>query len=116
MNAHVGAAVAEKHPHEVTGDGAVGPVGILRLAETVETVEVVDAVGVAKPRPEKRSKACASLWRFEQVANRTTACRALVTLGWKPKIAGAAVDAAIAEIGADLPLDPLIRAALQRCK
>jgi hypothetical protein len=31
---------------------------------------------------------------------------------WKPRIAMAAVDAAIAELGPELALDPLIRAAL----
>jgi hypothetical protein len=46
----------------------------------------------------------------------TTACKALIALGWKPKIATAAVDAAIADLGPDLALDPWIRAALQRCR
>jgi hypothetical protein len=47
---------------------------------------------------------------------RKTACLALTTLGWKPKIAGAAVDSALAELGAGLGLDSLIRAALQHCR
>jgi hypothetical protein len=67
-------------------------------------------------RTEQRPTAETSISRFDLVEKRTTAYVALVTLGWKKPVAGAAVDAAIAELGADLPLDPLIRAALQRCK
>jgi Holliday junction resolvasome RuvABC DNA-binding subunit len=47
---------------------------------------------------------------------RSTACLALESLGWKTSIAKAAVDAALAELGPELALDPLIRAALQRCR
>jgi hypothetical protein len=68
------------------------------------------------PLSEQRPKAETSISRFALVEKRTTACLALVTLGWKKTVAGPAVDAALAELGADLTLDPLIRAALQRCK
>jgi hypothetical protein len=44
------------------------------------------------------------------------ACCALTTMGWKPRIAEAAVDAALAELGPAVALDPLIRTALQRCR
>jgi hypothetical protein len=40
----------------------------------------------------------------------------LTSLGWKSKVAGAAVDAALAELGTGPALDPLIRAALQHCR
>jgi hypothetical protein len=54
--------------------------------------------------------------RVGEMDTRSTAQLALESLGWKPRIARAAVDAAIAELGPELALDPLIRAALQRCR
>ncbi|MDQ3337015.1 MAG: HNH endonuclease [Myxococcota bacterium] len=52
---------------------------------------------------------------FEVAATRTQARDALVGLGWKPTIARAAVDEAIARIGHDPPLEELIREALRCC-
>jgi hypothetical protein len=46
---------------------------------------------------------------------RTQARAALAGLGWKPAIAHAAVDAAVAAHGADLTLDRLIFESLRRC-
>ena len=46
---------------------------------------------------------------------RTQARAALTTLGWKPAVVHAAVDAAVAAHGADLTLDRLIFASLRRC-
>jgi hypothetical protein len=40
---------------------------------------------------------------------------ALVQLGWKPAIARAATDAAIAALGPDAPLERMVREALQQC-
>jgi hypothetical protein len=54
--------------------------------------------------------------RTDDTNTRSTAWLALESLGWKPTIAKAAVDAALAELGPELALDPLIRAALQRCR
>jgi hypothetical protein len=54
--------------------------------------------------------------RTDDTDTRSTAWLALESLGWKPTIARAAVDAALAELGHELALDPLIRAALQRCR
>jgi Holliday junction resolvasome RuvABC DNA-binding subunit len=46
---------------------------------------------------------------------RTQARDALVSLGWKPFVARAAVDEAIAACGSGLSLEVLIREALRRC-
>jgi Holliday junction resolvasome RuvABC DNA-binding subunit len=54
--------------------------------------------------------------RSDDTDTRSTAWLALKSLGWKPTIAQAAVDAALAELGPEPGLDPLIRAALQRCR
>ncbi len=43
------------------------------------------------------------------------AIAALTGLGWKRAIARRAVETAARELGADTPLEPLIRRALQRC-
>jgi hypothetical protein len=53
--------------------------------------------------------------RFAQVASRTQARAALVTMGWKASIASAAVDQAQAELPSDATLEALIRAALRCC-
>jgi hypothetical protein len=53
--------------------------------------------------------------RFEQAAVRTQARDALVGLGWKPAIASAAVDAALASGDERASLEGLIREALRRC-
>ncbi len=39
----------------------------------------------------------------------------LTGLGWKPAVARRAVEQAARELGPDIPLEPLIRRALQRC-
>jgi hypothetical protein len=72
---------------------------------------------VAQPRAavaEPTSQGAAP--RADEMDTRSTARLALESLGWKPRIAKAAVDAAILELGPELALDPLIRAALQRCR
>jgi hypothetical protein len=51
----------------------------------------------------------------EKSATRADAKAALVGLGWKPATAAAAVDSALAELGADPPLERLIYLALSRC-
>lgn len=54
--------------------------------------------------------------RYEQAEHRAMAVTALKTLGWKPKTAGLAVDAALEELGPEASLEALIRGALQRCR
>jgi len=49
------------------------------------------------------------------VTMRTQARDALVGLGWKIAIAGAAVDAAYAQVGSEVSIPTLIREALRRC-
>jgi hypothetical protein len=53
--------------------------------------------------------------RFAQVASRTQARAALVTMGWKASIASAAVDQAQAQLPPDATLEAVIRAALRCC-
>ncbi len=77
------------------------------LASSAPAVLRTDA---REPRPRRES----SRSRFEQAEQRTTACTALRSLGYKT--AAAAVDAALDELGPELALEPLIRAALQRCR
>ena len=52
---------------------------------------------------------------FGLVAVRTQARDALVGLGWKVAIAGAAVQEAYARVGTAATIDVLIREALRRC-
>jgi hypothetical protein len=52
---------------------------------------------------------------FEKVELRTLACGAIRRLGWKPSVAAAAVDAALAEIGDDVTVEVLLRSALPKC-
>ena len=53
--------------------------------------------------------------KLSVVTLRTQARDALVGLGWKNVIAGAAVDEALAHVGGDPSIDVLIREALRRC-
>jgi hypothetical protein len=53
---------------------------------------------------------------YGKVELRTLACSAIRRLGWKPSIAAAAVDAVLAQLSSDIPLEDLIRAALPRCR
>jgi hypothetical protein len=53
--------------------------------------------------------------RFDAAVARTQARDALVGLGWKPVVARAAVDEAIAACGSGLSLEVLIRESLRRC-
>jgi len=53
--------------------------------------------------------------KFAAVVVRTQAREALVGLGWKIAIAGAAVNEACAQLGTDVSIDVLIREALRRC-
>ncbi|HEY4060239.1 MAG TPA: HNH endonuclease [Kofleriaceae bacterium] len=50
---------------------------------------------------------------FHDASLRADAISAMQTLGWKPQIATHAVDTALAKIGANRPLDEILRAALQ---
>jgi Holliday junction resolvasome RuvABC DNA-binding subunit len=60
-------------------------------------------------RPNEPGHALAS------AITRTQSCDALVGLGWKPVIARAAVDDAIVHVGAEAPLEVVIKEALRRC-
>ncbi|MBA3454534.1 MAG: hypothetical protein H0T42_15700, partial [Deltaproteobacteria bacterium] len=53
--------------------------------------------------------------RFEDARMRSQARDALAGLGWKPGIARAAVDEAIAHVGIDVRIEQLIHEALRRC-
>jgi hypothetical protein len=53
--------------------------------------------------------------KLDIAINRTQARDALVGLGWKPLVARAAVEEAIAACGSGLPLEVLIRESLRRC-
>lgn len=53
--------------------------------------------------------------RFGHAVMQTEARDALVGLGWKPGIARAAVEEACAHVGTEVPIERLIREALQRC-
>ena len=53
--------------------------------------------------------------KLDEATLRVQAKTALTTMGWKPAIARAAVDAAIAAHGEDLPLGRLIFESLRRC-
>jgi hypothetical protein len=61
------------------------------------------------------SARAAAVSKLDTVILRTQAKAALVGLGWKPAIAGAAVAAAAVEHGADLTLERLIFESLRRC-
>jgi Holliday junction resolvasome RuvABC DNA-binding subunit len=52
---------------------------------------------------------------FDATVTRTQARDAVVALGWKPHIAKAAIRDACAAIGDLVPVEVLIREALQRC-
>ena len=71
----------------------------------------------AKPRvlDEDVTRGGPTASRFAQVASRTQARTALVTMGWKPSIASAAVDQAQAQLPDDATLEAVIRAALRHC-
>jgi hypothetical protein len=104
------------------GDGA--DLGAVYVAEnlrahvdaTAASGSAISTTSVLKPAREPTGRPGSSRSRFPDVKHRTTACTALTTLGYKPKAAGAAVDAALAELGTELELETLIRAALQRCQ
>ena len=64
-------------------------------------------------QPAATSEAVRS--RFGDAAMRAQARDALAGLGWKPGIARAAVDDAIAHAGTDVRIEQLIREALRRC-
>jgi hypothetical protein len=72
----------------------------------------LEVVGNEVKRPNEPSHVGRT---FDDAAKRTQARDALVGLGWKPTIARTAVDEALAQIGADPPLEELIREALRRC-
>jgi Holliday junction resolvasome RuvABC DNA-binding subunit len=73
--------------------------------------------GVAQPRAVvAEPTSLGAVPRTDDMDTRSTAWLALESLGWKRTIAQTAVDAALAELGPELALDPLIRAALQRCR
>jgi hypothetical protein len=76
-------------------------------------LEVVRHHEATRKRPTTAPGAAAST--FERATTRTHARDALVGLGWKPGIARAAVEDAMAHVGEDTPIDVVIREALRRC-
>jgi Holliday junction resolvasome RuvABC DNA-binding subunit len=87
------------------------------VANVNGAVDTRAQAGVAQRRAavaEPPSQATAP--RTDDTNTRSTAWLALKSLGWKTSIDEAAVDAALAELGPEPALDPLIRAALQRCR
>jgi hypothetical protein len=98
QSAHVGASAATR-------------------AEGGSTGELGTTAG--KPRSGSTSTMATPTTATDDVGTletREMAVLALTTLGWKPRISEAAVELALAELGADLALEPLVRAALQRCR
>jgi hypothetical protein len=81
--------------------GASSPAAELSIASTAP------AAGPAAP-PARGTR-----WNATLIS--TQAKQALVGLGWKPKIAAAAVQAAASALGADIPIEQLIVEALRRC-
>jgi hypothetical protein len=87
------------------------------VANVHGAVDTKAQAGVAQPRAAVAAPPSqAAAPRTDDTNTRSTAWLALESLGWKPTIARAAVDTALAELGPELALDPLIRAALQRCR
>ena len=104
--AHVG-AVREAGPVQV--GGVVPSVGRGDLvARTIERAHVGAAGNWTRSRRRDASK-------FHDATLRVQAKKALTTMGWTAAIARAAVDAAIAAHGEDLPLGRLIIESLRRC-
>jgi hypothetical protein len=90
--------VAEARPHHRPArDGESAYVGVEREDNTL----------AAKRAPSRLDAAIAIA--------RTDAILALITAGWKRGIASAAVDDARAHVGADAPLEVLLREAFRRC-
>jgi len=76
-----------------------------------------DAVRFAwKKRPRENAHVGTNAGqRFGEAAMRAQARDALAGLGWRPGIARAAVDEAMAHVGADVRIEQLIHEALRRC-
>ena len=116
--AHVGAAslLADKaYP------GCVGKAGLGHMREADPSVRCENAIvrtsardsaGAASSRARAGRR---ELSKFDDATLRVQAKTALTTMGWKPAIARAAVDAAITAHGEDLPLGRLIVESLRRC-
>jgi hypothetical protein len=71
-------------------------------------------VGVERTSTSKREMTPAPS-RLDAAITRTNAIAALTTSGWKRGIATTAVDEARAHVGADVPLEVLVREAFRRC-
>jgi hypothetical protein len=120
--AHVCAAgvASETNGHEADGAAAAAkrvatevrrPEGKRVAAEKAKRPEAKEAA--AKPKRQKRSATEAS--ELDAAIVRAQTKDALVSLGWTPAIATAAVSAAAATFAGDLSLERLIREALRRC-
>ena len=104
-----------------------------QLEKPARTARKAAEASGAKPQPEKPERTepeaaeangakrqpmepkVAGLSRLEAAIVRAQIKDALVGLGWTPAIATAAVAAAVALLGPDVPLERLIREALRRC-
>jgi len=71
--------------------------------------------GIANESPQRGRPPDPARSRFADATIQTQARAALVELGWKPGIARAATDEAIAQVGTAVPIEALIREALRRC-
>jgi hypothetical protein len=69
----------------------------------------------SEPRTTKTRSHARPPSSFHKVELRALACGAIRRLGWKPSVAAAAVDAVLDELGTDISVDVVIRAALPRC-
>jgi hypothetical protein len=104
--AHMGAPVAhieETQPCAHMG-APVGPSAEVQDRAQVEPV-LLDNPGVREEPPTQ----------LDVAVRRAQTKGALITLGWKPAIASAAVATALATVGSHATLDQLIREALRQC-
>jgi len=67
-------------------------------------------VETVSPRPDPKPSSS-----LDHAIARVEARTALVTMGWKPAIARAALDAAASHVGPDAPLEVWVRTALRHC-
>ena len=81
--------------------------------DQLETLRAHDHASPVGPRLAASAPVGAT--RLDGAVIRAQARDALVGLGWKPGIARVAVDEALAHVGVDGDLEPVIREALRRC-
>jgi len=95
--------------------------GRLEISGTAPDNIVTRWVHVGDERPNTpadlavRQRAATEHDRLDDAIIVTQAKDALVGLGWKPAVARAAVEEARAHVGADGPVEELVREALRRC-